>query len=458
MIDGFKRATAGRVTAASTVIAAGLLICATATAAAGGEITVTTTTDELNVDGDCSLREALVAANTNSGVDDCAAGADGQDTIVLRPVTYRLTIPGRGEDASETGDLDVTESAQLIGGSSAGARARVDAAGLDRVLDVRPGVAVGLFSLELVGGDAGPDEGGGLRLGDACGEASDSTPANMSDMVVRGNEASVGGGVHIDDCRTVDILWSSIIENHARETGGGVSAVGRSRVLVERSTFSGNSAGDAGGAWWANSDGGDLAMLFSTVAGNRAPDGAGLWVTGTTFPANPMATIMAANEGPNCGGVHPFGINLLSDDLSCGPQSGLAPGVEVQLDALTMVDGHWVHPPLAGSPAIDLVSGSECDQARSDQTGAVRPQDGDGDGFARCDVGAYEVRAAAAPAPSGVPNSATTRATGGTLVVTVGGVALLVVSALMVSLIPGPLRPPLLVPRPGRGRTRNPPG
>ena len=36
-------------------------------------LTVTTTDDELNSDGDCSLREAIQAANTHTAVDACLA-------------------------------------------------------------------------------------------------------------------------------------------------------------------------------------------------------------------------------------------------------------------------------------------------------------------------------------------------------------------------------------------------
>src|SRR5687767_1162009 len=69
-------------------------------------ITVTTTTDELNSDGDCSLREAIRAANLDRGVDACPAGT-ATDTITLPPGTYTLTIPGGDEDGALTGDLDI---------------------------------------------------------------------------------------------------------------------------------------------------------------------------------------------------------------------------------------------------------------------------------------------------------------------------------------------------------------
>ena len=51
---------------------------------AGITINVTTQTDELNNDGDCSLREAIRAANLNAAVDACPAGI-GFDTVALPP-------------------------------------------------------------------------------------------------------------------------------------------------------------------------------------------------------------------------------------------------------------------------------------------------------------------------------------------------------------------------------------
>ncbi len=55
----------------------------------------------------------------------------------------------------------------------------------------------------------------------------------------------------------------------------------------------------------------------------------------------------------------------------------------------------WTHGLLAGSPAIDAGSpsaaGSALDAcAATDQRGIARPQDGDADSTARCDIGAFE--------------------------------------------------------------------
>ena len=49
--------------------------------ASAAAITVNTADDEHNADGDCSLREALQATNTNAAVDGCPAGVTEGDHI-----------------------------------------------------------------------------------------------------------------------------------------------------------------------------------------------------------------------------------------------------------------------------------------------------------------------------------------------------------------------------------------
>jgi len=77
-------------------------------------ITVNTTDDELNDDGDCSLREAIQAANTDSAVDGCTAGS-GADTITLPAGYYTLTIAGANEEDNATGDLDILDDLTING-------------------------------------------------------------------------------------------------------------------------------------------------------------------------------------------------------------------------------------------------------------------------------------------------------------------------------------------------------
>lgn len=112
-------ASHGRSLAALLAFAA---TCAAAPAAAAAPIPVNTTVDELNADGDCSLREAVRSANLDTAVDVCAAG-NGTDTITIPVGTYstgnNVTLEGPGENAAATGDLDLT-SAMTIQGAGEG--------------------------------------------------------------------------------------------------------------------------------------------------------------------------------------------------------------------------------------------------------------------------------------------------------------------------------------------------
>jgi CSLREA domain-containing protein len=75
-------------------------------------ITVTTTADTLVDDGQCSLREAVIAANTDASRGGCPAGS-GADTIrfaaaLVSPVKINLMPGYYTEDESLNGDLDVS--------------------------------------------------------------------------------------------------------------------------------------------------------------------------------------------------------------------------------------------------------------------------------------------------------------------------------------------------------------
>src|SRR3990170_1601758 len=69
-------------------LAALLLLLVLSQAAQATNITVNTTTDELNADGDCSLREAIQAVTTDTAIDACATGD--------LDITSDLTIYGAG--------------------------------------------------------------------------------------------------------------------------------------------------------------------------------------------------------------------------------------------------------------------------------------------------------------------------------------------------------------------------
>src|SRR3989442_15970836 len=102
----------------SATLAAILLVCLSASSAwATTTITPSTTSDDLTNNGNCTLREAVQAANTDTAVDQCPAG-NFIDEIQLGTGTYDLTITGARENGNQTGDLDVTGSLTIKGNGS----------------------------------------------------------------------------------------------------------------------------------------------------------------------------------------------------------------------------------------------------------------------------------------------------------------------------------------------------
>jgi CSLREA domain-containing protein len=152
------------------VVAALILVPAAASAAT---ITPTIVTDEDAANADCSLREAVTAANTDGNYNGCVAvGAtedENADEIVLQSgMTYPLGGTGLNgvDNANAKGDLDILDEPVTIEASGSG-RATIDANGAvtgDRVLEVDPlstsGVTtVTLTNLAITGGVEGSGAG-----------------------------------------------------------------------------------------------------------------------------------------------------------------------------------------------------------------------------------------------------------------------------------------------------------
>jgi CSLREA domain-containing protein len=363
-------------------------------------IRVTTAGDELNADGDCSLREAVLAANTNAPVDACPAGrplthlAINADEIVIPGGAYQLSIHGVGEDAGRTGDLDISEEVRITGAGGP----VIDAGGIDRVFDILDDVSARLSGLSIIGGDAGAEDGGGIRLGDsAClpdGNLQHGT--TLDQVLLEGNMAARGGGVHVGDCVYLTVYRSSVAGNSAG-TGGGASVILGGQLTAMQSTFSGNVARVAGGAVWAALDGAvpGVAFEYATIAENRAPEGAAVWVAGDALQTTSTYVVIGSNIGPACAGFGELSWSV-TDDASCG-------GADVVDDAglrsASRVGRMSVHLLDPDAPPIDIRDESPCGPpyAPTDQVGAARPQDGNGDGVAACDAGAIEVAGTAVP-------------------------------------------------------------
>jgi CSLREA domain-containing protein len=324
-------------------------------------------------DSDCSLREAVLAANAGSG----------GDTIALPAGYYRLAIPGPSEDAGATGDLDLRKNVTIAG---AGARSTlVDAQGIDRVLDVASGVSATISNITVTGGLVAAG-GGGIRNAGVV--------SFLRDTIV-GNRA-LGSGGGIESSGRAMISQSTISGNQAVASGGGLHAGGAAEV--EGSTISGNVAGGPG---WTGYGGGidaaagsTLTLESSTVTNNQsfnpALSGAGIVPAPTSEAAN---TIVAHNVAhsedqtaaavSNCGAA----LSSLGHNLSDGTDCGFVgptdrQGVPVLLGPLAANGGPTdTQAVLPGSLALN--TGAGC--AALDQRGVSRPRG------SACDIGAYEL-------------------------------------------------------------------
>lgn len=117
---------------------------------AGVSITVTIPDDTIADDGEISLREAVLAANTDLPVEDCPAGGF-RDTILLPSGTF--TLSAGGEDDLAAGQLDITNN--LIIRGDAGGKTIIAGNSIDRVFSIHEGAEVEIYDVTIRGGGTG---------------------------------------------------------------------------------------------------------------------------------------------------------------------------------------------------------------------------------------------------------------------------------------------------------------
>jgi hypothetical protein len=235
------------------------------------------------------------------------------------------------------------------------------------VVSVSAGATVTLSHFEIRNGTIGGVENfGGLTLLDCWIHSNGDGRSNAF-----GGVATSGTG-RMERCT---------VSGNLGDTSGGVANFGQLDVV--NSTIQGNAAAFAPGIY--NPVGGTLDLRFSTVAENGAFGIRG----GGTVRAE--ASIIALHGTANCEtAIDTLGHNL-EDGFSCGlsAPAGDLIGVDPMLQPLGPAGRSTPTMALSlGSPAIDTGGSAGC--LATDQRGVGRPIDGDKDGSAVCDIGAFE--------------------------------------------------------------------
>lgn len=273
----------------------------------GATITVTTTADVVADDGLCSLREAIIAANTNSPsgstLGECVAGTLGTDTIVLANAIYTLTGVS-GEDNSLTGDLDILPSAGPVEIEGvAGGSTTINGGGVDRVIHII-GATVEIRNVTITGGSV-TGNGGGIY--------NEAGTLTLNNSVVTGNAAvgvGDGGGIY-NRFGTTNIINSTVSNNTAANNGGGIFSVysdQNDQLTISLSTIVNNTAANHGGGIHTQDDGG-LLIVDTTIINNHAPSGRGGGihsvnnVVGAAPPYSINTSVITNNDAQNGAGI-----------------------------------------------------------------------------------------------------------------------------------------------------------
>lgn len=259
-------------------------------------IVVGTGSDETTVNGQCSLREAILAANTDTAVDACPAGY-GHDTIMLPARTYTLTIAGAGEDGDLTGDLDITADLTLNG--SGAASTIINANGIDRVFHVHVGAQVTFTNLTIRGGQESGGGGGGLH--------NDLGEVTLLNTTVYANTSADGGGIYNNGLLT--ITASSLISNTASSRGGGLRNTDNGVTTLSTTSVLTNVASvNTGGGIDST---GTITIINTTIANNQSGDsGGGIEIRDTSVSLTSTLTLnnstISGNVSGNGGGGAQF--------------------------------------------------------------------------------------------------------------------------------------------------------
>ena len=326
---------------------------------------------DIAVDADCSLADAIKAANTDEAVGGCSAG-DSADTVTLSGnvrlsralplVTSNMTIEGGGFTISGNGRTHIicinnrgilTINEVTISNGQAGWGGAIGNFGKLTITNstitrnsAEQGGAIGndgtlTIRNSTIDNNMAEDDGGAIYIdngtltiintrvnnnnlasayGDGGAIYNDNGTLTITDSTFSNNSADDGGVIYSDSTKKTNIASSAFIRNSAGDRGGAIFIIYGEHTLTD-STFNGNSADGNGGAIYNWED---LIITNSTFS-NNSTDGNGgaiynrrdLTITNSTFSSN-----LATEDGGGLYQASDSTVNLRNSIIASSKQGG----------------------------------------------------------------------------------------------------------------------------------------
>ncbi len=206
----------------------------------------------------------------------------------------------------------------------------------------------------------------------------------LNNVIFRSNTAQSGGGLYNNYC-TPSVSSATFIANSATYQGGAMYLRSSSPTVVN-AVFSRNSADIGGGIYACNNSSPQLTNV--SLSGNSARVGGGIYSYSNSYPYANNAIFWgntATLWGPQIADEAYYRTTVRYSIVQGGWSGSnyMVQDVDPKFAAPLADDLHVA----SGSPAID---GGTTVSLTADRDGRARPQDGNADGSAAFDMGAYE--------------------------------------------------------------------